>query len=191
MCGVVIEIHISHGNQGDAKNGVPTKTLLCNVFDIESGRSIFFSGDGLKAHMDYERVDVERIQEKYELRFLLSYTIRDAGEWGNLWELDEALFAQIQLWSADTMGYIISIARGSYLKEQGDFWKERAIESVIGLRRNDIFHDDVFCDWYKLNIEHYPHIKAYIELVDHMRLMGINYIETYVFPRYNINLPLE
>ena len=139
----------------------------------------------------YERLDVERIKQKWDLRRNLYQVTREAGEWSDMWDLDKALFAQIQLWSDDTMGYISSVADGRYLTEQGDFWKERARESVIGLRRNDIFHHAQFCEWYESNIERYPHIKAYIELVDHMRLMGINYIEMYVFPRYNIGLLME
>ena len=39
-----------------------------NLFAIESKKSIFFSGDGLKVYMDYERVDLERIQQKWDLR---------------------------------------------------------------------------------------------------------------------------
>lgn len=139
----------------------------------------------------YERLDVERIKQKWDLRRNLYQVTRKAGEWSDMWDLDKALFAQIQLWSDDTMGYISSVADGRYLTEQGDFWKERARESVIGLRRNDIFHHAQFREWYESNIERYPHIKAYIELVDHMRLMGINYIEMYVFPRYNIGLLME
>jgi hypothetical protein len=177
------------------------------AFIIESKKNNLFSGDGLKAHMDYyERLDVERIKQKWDLRRNLYQITRKAGEWGDLSDeqrSDDAhessddgwrridLFGTIEVWSDFVTGYLSSVADGRYLTEQGDFWKERARESVIGLRRNDIFHIPEIREWHAQNIERYPHIKAYIELVDHMRLMGINYIETYVFPRYSIGLHLE
>jgi hypothetical protein len=161
-----------------------------------------FSGHGLKAHMDYERVDVERIQQKYELLLKLKHAADDAGEW---WRLDHEgrsddaltddglrridLFGTIELWGDFVSGYISSIDDESYLRELDDHWKARAKESVLGLRRGDLFHNAEIREWHAQNIERYPHIKAYIELVDHLRLLGINYLETYVFPRYNISLP--
>ena len=154
----------------------------------------------------YERLDVERIKQKYEMCLKLKHAADDAGEW---WRLDHEgrshdtretsddslrridLFGTLELWGDFVSGYISSIDDESYLKELDEHWIARAKESVKGLRRGDIFHNADIREWHTQNIERYPHIKAYIELVDYMRLMGINYIETYVFPRYKISLSLE
>jgi hypothetical protein len=88
-----------------------------------------------------------------------------------LWEEDQevSILGVMELFSSDIQGYVEQLLSDHL----GNPLDDRAI---FHLRQLDAFSVNYFADWYFANLETYPQTQQYIEQLDHLRLLLIEYL---------------
>lgn len=100
-------------------------------------------------------------------------------ERSKLWHNDEddaqgyAVWDRLEILSADIIGYAPESASENYrLKDPK--------KVVSHLHRLSIFNVECVMKWYPTAAEEYPKIKHYLELLDYIRLLTLDYIQRYM-----------
>jgi hypothetical protein len=75
----------------------------------------------------------------------------------------------MELFSSDIQGYVEQLLSD----HSGNSLDDRAISH---LRQLDAFSINYFADWYFANLETYSQTQQYIEQLDHLRLLLIEYL---------------
>ncbi|MBD2777615.1 hypothetical protein [Iningainema tapete] len=84
-------------------------------------------------------------------------------------EQDFSILGVSELFSTDIQGYAEQVLFN-------DSSVSFNSNSVNHLRQLNVFNIDYFTGWYFNNLEMYPYTKEYIEQLDHLRLLLIEYI---------------
>lgn len=83
---------------------------------------------------------------------------------------EETVWDRLELLSTDILGYVSQIASRGYTIQSPS--------SVIAhLHQLNLFEIDSIINWYSSDIDNYPQIKQYFELLDYVRLLTLEYIE--------------
>jgi hypothetical protein len=147
--------------------------------------------------MDKELIEIERINSIRNLCQELYHLARDNGEITRLYDFEHevspeyvgegedagilSVWAQVDYWCDCIMGYSSTIVEGRYKDKTSESMKQTGIKSVVGLRNFNVFYIQHVHDWYHGSESVlYPIIKAWIDRVDYLRLLALNYIEMYV-----------
>lgn len=85
------------------------------------------------------------------------------------WEADQpySILGVIELFSTDIQGYAAQILAGGAIAHAADY--------LSHLRQLNVFRVDYFATWYFAHLDTYPQIKQYVEQLDHLRLLLIEY----------------
>lgn len=85
------------------------------------------------------------------------------------WEADQpfSILGVIELFSTDIQGYAAQILAGGAIANAATY--------LPHLRQLNVFQVDYFATWYFTHLDTYPQIKQYVEQLDHLRLLLIEY----------------
>ncbi len=94
------------------------------------------------------------------------------------WDSDTDISGDIELFSSNVGGYASQIEHAGYLSNldlaTGD--------GYLNLWRLQIFGERDFDNWFFSSPNDFPKLKAYVQKLDYLRLLLINYVETYLLP---------
>jgi hypothetical protein len=87
------------------------------------------------------------------------------------WEEDQefSILGVLELFSGDIQGY----AQQVLAETKNSNWQSPETH----LRKLNVFSIDYFSAWYFNHWTQYPHVKQYVEQLDHLRLLLIEYME--------------
>jgi hypothetical protein len=85
------------------------------------------------------------------------------------WEEDQnfSILGVIELFATEIQGYVEQIRLNHFV--------DPIVQSVNYLRQLNVFKIDYFAKWYMDNWEKYPQTKQYIDQLDHLRLLVLEY----------------
>ncbi len=86
---------------------------------------------------------------------------------------EETVWDSLELLSTDILGYVSQIASKGYTIQSPS-------QVIEHLHQLNIFERDCIIDWYYLEGNNYPNIKQYLELLDYVRLLILEYIEQFI-----------
>ncbi len=91
------------------------------------------------------------------------------------------VWAHVDYWADSVMGYSSSITKKTFLLDTTNAYHEQAVKSLDGLKHLNIFRNEAVYRWYNdENSQQYPLIRDYINGIDYLRLLAINYLEMHV-----------
>lgn len=108
-------------------------------------------------------------------------TRRERGRMHKLeWDsnIEYSILGDIELFDTDVAGYASQIADYGYLKN----FELATGDSNLNLWRLHIFGTKHFDNWFFSPANDFPKLKAYVQKLDYLRLLVIDYVETYLLP---------
>ena len=117
---------------------------------------------------DVERRHISLLSERLDLLYQMMKAERLAiAQWEEAQTF--SILGVVELFSAEIQGYA----------EQLDFDQHSSLsaESIDRLRRLNVFRVDYFASWYFQSLEQYPQTKEYVEQLDHLRLLLLEFFD--------------
>lgn len=116
--------------------------------------------------VDIDRRHISLLSERLDL---LYKTMKGERLAIACWEENQAfsILGVMELFSTEVQGYAEQLRYSQF--------SSPIAHSVDRLRQLNVFRVDYFADWYFQNFEKYPQTKEYIEQLDHLRLLLIEF----------------
>ena len=122
----------------------------------------------ISTSVEVDRCHINLLSERLDLLYQMMKAERSAIA---RWEEDQtfSILGVIELFSTEIQGYAEQLKSAQLLSSPA--------ESIDHLRRLNVFRIDYFTTWYFQNLEKYPQTKEYIEQLDHLRLLSIEFLD--------------
>ena len=122
----------------------------------------------IAALADVERRHINLLSERLDLLYQMMKSERSAiAEWEE--SQTYSILGVVELFSTEIQGYAEQL--------NFDQFASLSTDSLDRLRQLNVFRIDYFASWYFENLEQYPQTKEYVEQLDHLRLLLLEFFD--------------